>query len=353
VAIGFSTPGVSLAGGDHASFFLKISEDSGSALLEVIVKCGMALTSHTAALTPAQAEKLRQVLDERGYEFEEKPYTLFAARKGKLNVAVYAKGPKVLIQGKDTEEFIQFILEPEILGEAVLGYEEVADPEMFSPHFGVDESGKGDYFGPLVIAGVYTDAVITRQLMAAGVMDSKRISSTKRISELAEKIRAVPGIQTAVVSIGPERYNEMFESFGNLNRLLAWGHARVIKALSEKVPDCPRTLSDQFAKGDVLAVALKKQGLTLQLDQRTKGESDIAVAAASILAREKFTDWIEKTSSSGKVKLPLGASDAVIDAARQLIQAHGPSALAKVAKLHFKTTHRVLDDSDSSGTKIA
>src|SRR5205823_61564 len=83
--------------------------------------------------------------------------------------AVYEKGPKVLVQGKGVEEFVQFELEPKILGEAKLGYEEVHSPEMFEPHFGVDESGKGDFFGPLVIAGVYVDRGIARKLVDAGV----------------------------------------------------------------------------------------------------------------------------------------------------------------------------------------
>lgn len=313
----------------------------------------MALTSHTAPLTPAQADRLREVLEERGYEFEAKPHTLYAAKKGKLNVAVYAKGPKVLIQGKETEDFITFLLEPEILGEARLGYEEELDPEMFAPHFGIDESGKGDYFGPLVIAGAYTDAPVARALKAAGVMDSKRISSAKRIRELAAKIREIPGIATSVVAIGPERYNQMFSSFGNLNRLLAWGHAKVIENLAAQRPQCPRALSDQFARPEVLARALKQQGVTIQLDQRTKGESDIAVAAASILARERFIDWIDKTSSAGGVTLPLGASAAVIDAAREIVSRHGLEALSKVAKLHFKTTAAVTGNSNTSGTDSA
>lgn len=313
----------------------------------------MALTSHTAPLTPAQAARLREVLEERGYEFEEKPHTLYAAKKGKLNVAVYAKGPKVLIQGKETEDFITFLLEPEVLGEARLGYEEELDPEMFAPHFGIDESGKGDYFGPLVIAGAYTDAPVARALKAAGVMDSKRISSAKRIRELAAKIREVPGIATSVVAIGPERYNQMFSSFGNLNRLLAWGHAKVIENLAAQRPQCPRALSDQFARPEVLARALKQQGVTIQLDQRTKGESDVAVAAASILARERFIDWIDKTSSAGGVTLPLGASAAVIDAAREIVSRHGLEALSKVAKLHFKTTAAVTGNSNASGTDSA
>ena len=307
------------------------------------------MTTHTEPITTAQAEILREVLERQGFDFEIKPYTLFAARKGKLSVTVYEKGPKVLVQGKDTEDFIRFTLEPEVTGVAKLGYEEVLEPDRFTPHFGIDESGKGDYFGPLVIAGAYTDATIARRLIDAGVMDSKRITSAARIRQLAAAIRAVPGCTTAIVSIGPERYNEMHASFKNLNRLLAWGHARAIESLVALRPDCPRTLSDQFARPEVLQRALREKGLSIQLEQRTKGESDTAVAAASILARERFVDWIEKTSAACGVKLPLGASDGVIQAARELVAQKGPEALGKVAKLHFKTTAAVLGNYPSGG----
>jgi len=300
------------------------------------------VTSHTAPLTQPQAETLRRVLESQGYDFEMKPHALFAARKGKLNVTVYQKGPKVLVQGKDTEDFIRFTLEPEVLGEARLGYEEILEPERFEPHFGIDESGKGDFFGPLVIAGAFTDAGIARRLIDAGVMDSKRVTSAARIRQLAAVIRATPGCTTEVVAIGPERYNQMHASFGNLNRLLAWGHARVIEKLVAARPDCPRALSDQFARPDVLQRALRDKGLTIRLEQRTKGESDTAVAAASILARERFIDWIDKTSAACGVKLPLGASDAVVQAGRELVARHDGESLGKAAKLHFRTTAAVL-----------
>ena len=120
-------------------------------------------------------------------------------------MAVYEKGPKVVLQGKGTQDFVTFRLEPEVLGEAKLGYEEVHQPEMFAPHFGVDESGKGDFFGPLVIAGCYTDKEVTRTLMAAGIQDSKRIGSDQRIRDLADLIRHTPGAGTRASSpIGPE-----------------------------------------------------------------------------------------------------------------------------------------------------
>src|SRR5438309_9475134 len=147
------------------------------------------MNSYTHALTQQQVRKLRALLEKSGFEFSPKEYTIFFCQKNRLSVAVYEKGPKVLVQGRGVKEFVQFELEPKILGEAKLGYEEVHAPEMFEPHFGVDESGKGDFFGPLVIAGVYVDHGIARKLIEAGGQDSKRIGSDARIRARADTIR--------------------------------------------------------------------------------------------------------------------------------------------------------------------
>jgi len=295
------------------------------------------LTLYTAPLTPDQAKKLRVLLEADGYKFEPKPYTLYYAAKDKLNVAVYEKGPKVVLQGKGTQDFVTFRLEPEILGEAKLGYEDVHNPEMFAPHFGIDESGKGDFFGPLVIAGCYTDRGITRTLMEAGIQDSKRIGSDKRIRDLADIIKKTQGALHSVVAIGPEAYNRLYAKIGNLNRLLAWGHATVIENLLKIRADCPRALSDQFANPAVLNRELKKKDLAIRLDQQTKAESDVAVAAASILARERFIDWLRAKGRELQVELPRGVSPLVKQVGRELIAKHGQGILTQVAKTHFKT----------------
>src|ERR1700757_4031851 len=192
------------------------------------------MNSYKHALTQQQVGKLRALLEESGFEFAPKDWTIFFAQKNKLSVAVYEKGPKVLVQGKNVEEFVQFELEPKILGEAKLGYEEVHSPEMFQPHFGVDESGKGDFFGPLVIAGAYVAQGIARKFLDAGVVDSKRIGSDPRIRALADMIRKSSLGLVETVLIGPTKYNELYEKFGNLNKLLGWGHARVIENLLGK-----------------------------------------------------------------------------------------------------------------------
>jgi ribonuclease HIII len=299
------------------------------------------MNSYTHPLTVEQAKTLRALLDELGFEFSPKEYTIFFGQKNKLSVAVYEKGPKVLVQGKGVEEFVQFELEPKILGEAKLGYEEVHAPEMFEPHFGVDESGKGDFFGPLVIAGVYVDHGIARKLIDSGVQDSKRIGSDSRIRALADAIRKTSMGLIEVVSIGPAKYNELYEKFGNLNKLLAWGHARVIENLLAKKPDCPRSLSDQFADARLIEQSLLRHGQKIEIQQRPRAESDVAVAAASILAREAFINWLDREGKKLGVRLERGVSPAVKIAAGKIGKDQGPAVLRQVAKVHFRTAHEV------------
>jgi len=299
------------------------------------------MNSYTQPLTSEQADKLRTLLQELGFEFAPKEYTLFFGQKNKLSIAVYEKGPKVLVQGKGVEEFVQFELEPKILGEAKLGYEEVHSPEMFEPHFGIDESGKGDFFGPLVISGAYVDRGIARKLIDVGVQDSKRINSDARIRALAQTIRKSAGGLIDTVLIGPEKYNELYGKFGNLNSLLGWGHARVIENLLAKKPDCSRALSDQFADARVIEQSLLRHGRKIEIEQRTKAESDVAVAAASILAREAFIDWLERRGKALGLRLERGVSASVKETAKKLVKMGGPETLREVAKVHFRTAHEI------------
>src|SRR5947209_1708455 len=295
------------------------------------------MNSYTHPLSLGQVTKLRALLEKLGFEFSPKEYTLLFAQKNKLSVAVYEKGPKVLVQGRDVEEFVQFELEPKILGEAKLGYEEVHSPEMFESHFGVDESGKGDFFGPLVIAGVYVDRGIARKLVDAGVQDSKRIGSDARIRALSEIIRKTASGLVETVLIGPQRYNELYEKFGNLNKLLGWGHARVIENLLGKKPDCPRALSDQFADARVVEQSLLRHGRKIDIQQRTRAESDIAVAAASILAREAFINWLDREGKKLGMRLERGVSPAVKARAGKLVEDKGAEMLRQVAKVDLRT----------------
>lgn len=294
------------------------------------------LSSYTTPLTAQQASTLLDLLRREGFDFEERPYTLGFGRKDKTTVAIYEKGPKAVIQGAGTEDFITYHLEPEVLGEARLGYEEIHHPKMFEPHFGIDESGKGDFFGPLVIAGVFTDAALARSFREEGITDSKRIGSDKKIRDLAAIIRKSKAPQALIV-IGPERYNALIAKMGNVNRLLAWGHARAIESLCAQRPDCPRALSDKFANVRVLEGALMEKGRKLQIDQQTKAESDPAVAAASILARECFIDWMDRVGRAEGILLPRGASEAVKKVAASILASRGAVHLSTLVKTHFKT----------------
>jgi len=302
------------------------------------------LNSYTHALSHEQVSKLRSLLEELGFMFAPKEWTIFFAQKDKLSVAVYERGPKALVQGKGVKEFVQFELEPKILGEAELGYEEVHSPKMFQPHFGVDESGKGDFFGPLVIAGVYVDPGIARKLLDAGVVDSKRIGSDARIRALADTIRKTSLGLVETVLIGPSKYNELYEKFGNLNKLLGWGHARVIENLLAKKPDCSRALSDQFADARIVEQSLLRHGRKILIEQRPRAESDIAVAAASILAREAFINWLERKGKEVGLHLQRGVSASVKESAKKLVETNGPGALRDVAKVHFRTAHETAPD---------
>ncbi len=295
------------------------------------------VTSHVCTVTEEQAEALRILLDERGWAFTSQPYAHWKASRDKTNVVAYQSG-KLTVQGGGTADFVMFLLEPEILHTFTFGYESEPEAnEAIDPHGGVDESGKGDFFGPLCIAGVYVDEQTGPMLREIGCCDSKLIKSSKKIMELSGKIRAIAGDGWTTVTIGPETYNRLYQQFGNLNRLLAWGHAKVIENLLEKVPSCPRMLSDKFADERLIQRALQTRGQKIKLDQRTKAESDVAVAAASILSREQFLRGMTKLEKEFGVPFPRGASAQVKQAGRLLLEKFGVPALERCSKIHFKT----------------
>ena len=177
--------------------------------------------------------------------------------------------------------------------------------------------------------------------MDASVQDSKRIGSDARIRALADAIRKTSMDLNEVVLIGPAKYNELYEKFGNLNKLLGWGHARVIENLLAKKPDCSRSLSDQFADKRVIEQSLLRHGRKIDVQQRPRAESDIAVGAASILAREAFINWLDREGKKLGVRLERGASPTVKSVAAKLVESGGPEVLRQVAKVHFRTAHAV------------
>jgi ribonuclease HIII len=302
------------------------------------------LTSYTTRLTDQQAATLKTILQARNYEFREVPYARFAAEKEKTNVVFYDSG-KLVVQGKGTQEFVEFLLEPEVLKQARVGYETILNPEMLLPRLGVDESGKGDFFGPLCVAGVYMNESMLQPWKEAGVRDSKNIGSDKRIKDLAEIIRKTPGCVTTVVPIGNEAYNRLFLKLKSVNAMLAWGHARVIEnlmALQYQMKPAPvRAISDQFAAtGETVKKALMRLGRSIELIQRHRAEEDLVVAAASILARNEFITRLGKMEKQFGMVFPKGASELVDAAAKEFIAKDGVENLPKVAKMHFRTALR-------------
>jgi ribonuclease HIII len=302
------------------------------------------ITSHTCKLTDAQAKVLKDYLQDHDFGFREVPYARFAAANDKLNAVFYESG-KLVLQGKGTQEFIEFVLEPEILKEAKLGYEEILNPELLIPRLGVDESGKGDFFGPLCVAGVYVNESVVKAWKDAGVRDSKNISSDKKIKDLAELIRDTPGCITTVVPIGNGAYNRLYAKMHSVNTLLAWGHARVIENLMGQKqhmnPPPIRAISDQFAANkDTVGKALMSLGRQIELVQRHKAEEDIAVAAASILARHEFVSRLSALGTQYGMTFPKGASALVDKAAQEFVSRYGVENMPKVAKMHFRTALR-------------
>ncbi len=205
---------------------------------------------------------------------------------------------------------------------------------------GSDEAGKGDYFGPLVVAGVLVDNTTVKSLEALGVKDSKRLSE-KSIKELA--IRINRQCLCSVVTIGPEKYNELYNKIGNLNRLLAWGHSRTIENILNR-EKCDYALADQFGDKKFITDALMEKGKSIEVKQEIRAESDIGVAAASILARAEFVRRLAMLSAKYEMDLPKGASPAVIQAGKEFVNRYGRERLNEVAKIHFKTTKSVLAD---------
>jgi ribonuclease HIII len=298
-------------------------------------------TTFTFPLTPPQQKTLITILRSGNYRPVTVEHTIIAAETDTYRVCLYKSG-KAVIQGKEAEEFVTYTIEPIVLQKAVHGYEEVLTPEILDERMGVDESGKGDFFGPMVIAAVWVNADLCRRMKEMNVRDSKTITSDKKAMEMGRDLRELCRDRFALVKIGPEAYNRLYTKFRSVNSMLAWGHARAIENLLERVPNCPKAISDQFGKKELIEKALMKRGKTIKLVQRHKAESDMAVAAASIIAREQFLRAMLAMGQAAGKTLPKGASEAVKQTAIELVKAKGPQFLVLNAKCHFKTADEVL-----------
>ncbi len=271
----------------------------------------------------------------------------------KIPVAVYTTG-RALIQGKDSS--LRSELQawwnskqsnpvrptaPAIAQSALTDTPAISSLASFAgtARIGCDESGKGDYFGPLVIAAVYVDERTETRLHSLGTRDSKTLTDARMLT-MAEEIKSI--CPHMVVPVEPQRYNILYAQTGNLNRLLAWGHAWTLEQLLEKA-SCRLAIIDRFGDPSYVLNALREKGRQITIEQRTHAEEDIAVAAASILARARFVQMLEQLSQSAGETLPKGASDpAIVAVGRRIVNRLGKEQLTRFAKIHFKTTEAIL-----------
>lgn len=280
-------------------------------------------------------DKMKTELIEMGFLLSTPPYTLFSAKKKGVSCTLYQSG-KLTVQGSESKEFIEFYLEPSILKSF-----DFSNPNAsldLTARIGVDESGKGDFFGPLCIAGFFAEGEEVKQLSKIGVKDSKNLSDSL-ILKIAKNLRA--NFQYHVIVITPKRYNEMYQSFNNLNNLLAWGHATIIETMIHKT-GCKNVIIDQFAKEGVVISALKRKKIETPLIQRHRAEEDLVVAAASILARAAFLENLDLLSNQIGTTLPKGGARATIEVGKKLLTEKGIEIFSHIAKIHFKNYQDII-----------
>ncbi|MFI3291519.1 MAG: ribonuclease HIII [Opitutales bacterium] len=298
-------------------------------------------TLYTLNITKEQSVLLNTWLSKNLWTPYDVNYADFAYKSRDCNV-VYYTSTKLVIQGKGTEDFVTFVLEGQITKEARLGYDEVLNPQYFESHAGVDESGKGDLFGPLVSACVVADTDAVRKWVDEGLKESKKVTSDTAVMAMAKKIRATKNVAIKVSYANMTKYNELYNRFGNLNKMLAWMHAKSVEgALAEK--HVKWGMLDQFTKQALVQKQLNIDDFELKME--TKAERDPVVAAASIIARATYVYAMNKLSEECSIKLKKGASAQVKEQAVEIIKKFGKDALPKFAKMHFKTAKEALYNS--------
>ena len=299
------------------------------------------MNSYTVKLTSQQAEKIKTFFGTLDVSFDTIQYANWRAKSSSFQ-ATYYNSCKFLVQGKDVSGIVKEI--ERIVGiSSTTGKQQsminvpndnIIDAEIY---IGTDESGKGDFFGPLVVAGVQVTPANKEKFIELGIKDSKKLNDST-IKKLAAFIRN--NSVHSVVVMTPKKYNELYSKFKNLNKLLAWGHARAIENILEKSP-CTYALSDKFGDERLIQNALMKNGREIKLDQRVRAESDIAVAAASIIARAEFVKRMDELALKYGIDFPKGASDKVVQKGKDFVKKYTVNDLNEVAKLHFKTTIEV------------
>lgn len=294
------------------------------------------MSSFSKKISNQESLNVKKTLEQAGYTFDNAQYATWRAKKSSITITMYTSG-KILAQGAGLDSF--FELFPQFREEHPPLQKTISKDDSLSHNFeswiGIDESGKGDYFGPLVIASVLIEPQNIEILSKLGLKDSKKLTDDN-ISKLAIKIKN--NATFSVVIINPEKYNELYSQFGNLNKMLAWGHARAIENILMKKP-CDNAISDKFGNENLIKNALLKTGKNINLIQQVRAERDLAVAAASIIARDEFVKRIAALAQKYNINLPKGASSLVIEQAKLAKSQNIP--LNCIAKLHFKTTQAI------------
>lgn len=300
-------------------------------------------TLYTKTINESQMAALDTWLDKHLWAPYNVDYSAFAYKSKDVNIVAYKSG-KLVVQGKGTEDFVTFVLEPEIIGVAEFGYDEALHPEWFEAHAGVDESGKGDLFGPLVSACVIADGDAVKKWQDEDLKESKKVSTDNAALAMAKRVRDTKNVVVKVSYANMAKYNELYRRFGNLNKMLAWMHAKAVEgALEERF--VPWGMLDQFTKQPLVQRQMKLDGVKdFDLKMQTKAESDPVVAAASIIARATYIFALKKLSKEFGEELMKGASAKTRQQAVSIVKKFGADKLGNFAKLHFKTAQEALKE---------
>ena len=274
-------------------------------------------------------------IENKNYNYE---FTVSSpATKEKLKVLVYfgKKGLRTVFQGNDSTQLYKEISNL-LMEEPELEFDEneLKEPDEY---IGTDETGKGDFFGPLVIAAMYVDKNTQTELKKMGVRDSKMLTANQ-ILRLANDIKSRFLDDFEIIFISPGKYNELYENFGNLNKLLDWAHSKAIENLLKR-KKCKTIITDKFSKS-ALAISNSIENSHIEFHTIPKAEKYTGVAAASILAREQMLNWFAKLENEG-IALPKGSSNNIEATANEIISKFGKDKLREIAKLHFKTTKKL------------
>lgn len=299
----------------------------------------MPQSTFVTKVPPGQFESLRARLSGGAFEFRSVPHAAFSVKGNGVVATLYQSG-KFVVQGPDPEAFVaqwtDLKIEASDPGKAKKAKPGADDPvlDLDPPVTGSDEAGKGDYFGPLVVAAVRADAKMIETLREIGVADSKTLTD-KRALKLGAILRDT--VEHSIRRVDPNEYNALYPEYPALNSFLADLHAEVIRPLAQPGEN---VLVDQFERRGLVRKAL--HSAQIRLTEVPRAERHPVVAAASILARQEFLLGIEELSGDFGMSLHKGAGAPVDAVGIELVRLQGEEALRGAAKLHFKNTEKIL-----------